>query len=423
MLLIPTLLIVGALLVFTAFLCAVETALLACSKARMHEYARQGDPRAAITLQLIKQIDEVLVAILIILTIVPVTCSALITSVTLTHFGPEAVAYSTAILGITIIFVAEAFPKAIGTRFPNAIALSFSRPLMWCMHIMFPITWTIKQINDGILNLVGLGSKNANTFTEADLRGAISLGLETGTVGEKQHHMMDAVLDLNNLSVADVMVHRSAIVSFDVNTKPKDIPATLGHLRHSRVVVYDGTPENIIGILYVRDYLTALATVENRAQVKLRDHLRPLYFVPDTTPVGHQLIEFLRLHRHLALVVDEYGDIQGLITLEDILEEIVGDITDEHDGPITDILETTEDGSLILRASMPVRNANRQFGWELPEESAVTLAGLIVESLGHLPSQGESITIAGITFHITAKRGHRIEKIRAVPPQPEPVHE
>jgi Mg2+/Co2+ transporter CorB len=181
--------------------------------------------------------------------------------------------------------------------------------------------------------------------------------------------------------------------------------------------VYEGAPENILGILYVRDYLTALAMVENRTQVNLRDHLRPLYFVPDTTPVGHQLIEFLRLHRHLALVVDEYGDIQGLITLEDILEEIVGDITDEHDGPPSDILETAPDGSLLLRASMPVRNANRQFGWNLPEQSAVTLAGLIVETLGHLPSQGESTTIAGITLQVAAKRGHRLEKIRAVPPK------
>lgn len=419
----PTLVVVGLLLIFTAFLCAVETALLACSKARMHEYARHGDPRAVITLQLIKQIDEVLVAILIILTIVPVTCSALVTSATLTHFGAQAVAYSTAILGVTIIFVAEAFPKALGTRFPNPIALVCARPLWWCMKIMFPITWTIKQVNDGVLAALGLSSKNANTFTEADLRGAISLGLENGTVGETQHHMLDAVLDLNNLSVADVMVHRSAIVSFDVNTKPKDIPATLGNLRHSRVVVYDGEPENIIGILYVRDYLTALAMVENRTQVKLRDHLRPLYFVPDTTPVGHQLIEFLRLHRHLALVVDEYGDIQGLITLEDILEEIVGDITDEHDGPPSDILETEGNGTLLLRASMPVRNANRQFGWSLPEDSAITLAGLIVETLGHLPSQGESTVISGITFHIAAKRGHRIERIRAVPPEPTPEHE
>lgn len=414
------LIIVGALLALTAFLCAVETALLACSKARMHQLSREGDLRANIVLDLNKQIDEVLVAILIILTLVPVASSALITSATLATFGPQAVIYSTAALGIVLIFVAEAFPKAVGTRFPNGIALAWARPLAWFMKLMLPITWGIKKLSDGILNLLGLHAGNANLFTEADLRGAINLGLEHGTLAPTQSRMLDAILDLNELTVADVMIHRSAIRGLDVNTQPSQLPASLAELRHSRITVYENEPENLLGILYVRDYLTALASVENRQMVRLRDHLRPLYFVPETTPIGHQLLEFLRLHRHLALVVDEYGDLQGLITLEDIMEEIVGDISDEHEAhQLSTAPHVMPSGTALLLGRTTVRSANRDFKWNLPEESAVTLAGLMVESLGRLPSQGESVTIGNLTLTVTHKRGHRVERIQVETHEPQ----
>lgn len=417
MTLIPTLLIIGTLMLFTAFLCAVETALLACSKARLHQAARGGDLRAINALSLIKKIDEVLVAILIILTIVPVASSALLTSMVLHEFTPAVLPYSTAGLGLAIIFLAEAFPKAVGTRFPEAIALSCAKPLQWCMKLMIPVTFTIRHVNEFLLMLAGLAHHKAPAFTEADLRGAINLGLEHGTLGPIQHRMLDAVLDLNELTVADVMVHRSAVVAFNIATPQADVPQVLGRLNRSRVLVYEGEPENYIGILHVRDYLTALGGVSNRNQVNVKALLRPLYFVPETTPVGHQLLEFLSRHSHLALVVDEYGTLEGLITLEDILEEIVGDITDEHDAARrqAETHEPAADGSLTLRGNMPVRDANRQFGWSLPEENAVTVAGLLVETLGHLPAQGEKVKIGALTLVVAGKRGHRVEKVLVQP--------
>lgn len=414
MTLLPTLLIIGSLMLFTAFLCAVETALLACSKARLHQAARGGDLRAVTALALIKRIDEVLVAILIILTIVPVASSALLTSMVLREFSAAVLPYSTAGLGLAIIFLAEAFPKAVGTRFPEAISLSCARPLEWCMKLMTPVTFTIRHVNNALLWLAGLAHHKSAAFTEADLRGAINLGLEHGTLGPIQHRMLDAVLDLNALTVADVMIHRSAIVSFNINTPLAEVPGVLGKLNHSRVVAYEGSPENLIGILHARDYLAALGAVSSRQQINVRALLRPLYFVPETTPVGHQLLEFLRLHSHLALVVDEYGDLEGLITLEDILEEIVGDITDEHDTK-ADAPEKAEDGSYLLRGNLPVRDANRRYGWSLPEESAVTLAGLLVETLGHLPAQGESVKVGALLLTVAGKRGHRVEKVKVLP--------
>jgi Mg2+/Co2+ transporter CorB len=349
------------------------------------------------------------------MTIVPVASSALTTTLMVHLFGPVGVAYATAALGLAILLVGEAFPKAVGTRYPEAIALFVARPMAMCVGALYPFTWAIKQFNNGVLRIMGLGSKHGPTFTEADLRGAINLGLEHGALAPTQHRMLDAVLDLDDLTVADVMIHRSAIAAINLDTPAAELPLILGNLKHSRVMVYDGQPDKLVGILYVRDYLTALAGVATRHEIELRRHLRPLYFVPETTPLGHQLLEFLRQHRHLALVVDEYGDLQGLITLEDILEEIVGEIADEHDTAHTAETQRADDGSLTLRGNLPVRDANRQFNWQLPAESAVTLAGLMVEELGHIPAQGESIRIGMLTLTVATKRGHRIEKIRINP--------
>jgi Mg2+/Co2+ transporter CorB len=418
-----TTLLVVVLLTISSIFCAVETALLSSRKARLNQLARQGDARAKIAQKLLKQPDQMLGTILIIMTLVPIASSALTTQLMMKMFGHIGVAYGTAVLGLAVILMGEAFPKAVGTRFPEAIALAFARPMQSCVNLLYPATWAIREFNIGVLKLLGLHKKlQGNTFTEADLRGALNLGLEHGALATQQYHMLDAVLDLDNLTVADVMIHRSAIASINITTPPAELPKLLGELKHTRIMVYDGTPENLIGTLYVRDYLAALAGAPSRHQVALRPLLRPLYFVPETTPAGHQLLEFLRLHSHLALVVDEYGDIQGLISLEDILEEIVGDIPDELDAPAENPTRNA-DGSITLLGNTPVRDANRQYGWALPDKSAVTLAGLMVEELGHLPAQGENIILttrtaeaeSTIQLTVASKRGHKIEKIRVLP--------
>lgn len=413
-----TVFIIIVLLVISAVFCATEIALLSSSKAQLHQAARKGNKRALIALNLLKQPDQVLAAILIVMTIIPVASSAMATNLLVSLFGPVGMAYATVALGLTILLLAEALPKALGTKYPESITLALAIPMSLIVKVLSPATWAIKQFNTGMLKLIGLGGDNGPTFTEADLRGAINLGLEAGALGTNQHRMLDAVLDLDTMTVADVMIHRSAIVGLDISTPAATLPKVLGSLYHSRVIVYEGRPENPVGILYVRDYLTALANVASRTEITLKDHLRPLYFVPETTPLGHQLLEFLKLHRHLALVVDEYGDLQGLITLEDILEEIVGEIADEHD-PVEDTPHADASGSIVLLGNKPVRAANREFGWDLPTDSAVTLAGLMIEQLGHLPSQGQSHQIptsnGTLTLTVTTKRGHKIEKIRITP--------
>ena len=415
--LLMALLFILVLLIVAAVFCAAETALLSASKARLYQLAREGNPKAAQVLAILKHPEQMLATILIILTLVPVITSALITGVTHALFGSVGVAIATALLAVAILLLGEAFPKALGTRYPEPIALTLAPLVSLTVRVFEPLTRGMRLLNTGLLRLIGLASKGQPAYTEADVRGAINLGLEHGTLAPSQHQMLDAVLDLNVLTLKDIMVHRSAMVGLDINTPAEDLPKKLGELRHSRVLVWDDSPDDLLGILNVRDYLLALANVENRRQVNLRAALQPLYYVPETTPIGHQLRQFMHLRKHLALVVDEFGDVQGLVTLEDILEEIVGDISDEHEKGKAVGAETLPDGRLLLPGNTPVRDANRVHGWALPDDDAVTLAGLMIEMLGHLPVQGESCVAAGLELMVASKRGHRLERIaiRAVP--------
>ncbi|MCA3244634.1 MAG: DUF21 domain-containing protein [Alphaproteobacteria bacterium] len=406
-----TLLIIVALLLLAAVFCAAETAMLSASKARLYQRAREGNARAAQVLELLKHPEQLLATILIILTLVPVITSALTASVLDSHFGPLGIMVATVVLAVAILLLGEAFPKALGTRYPDQLALGLGPLVVTTVRLLLPITNAIRSLNSALLSLLGLRHRHQPAYTEADVRGAINLGLEHGTLAPSQHQMLDAVLDLNVLTLKDIMVHRSAMVGLDVNTPPADLPRVLGSLGHSRVVVWDGSSESLVGMLSVRDYLSALAQVPNREQVSLRRHLQPLYFVPETTPIGHQLRQFLALRKHLALVVDEFGDVQGLVTLEDILEEIVGEIADEHEPTKTAASERQADGSWLLSGNLPVRDANRLYGWQLPDDSAVTLAGLMIETLQHLPVQGEHCSVNGLMLTVHSKRGHRLERI------------
>lgn len=415
-----TLSIVAIMLVFSALFSAAETAILSVSKARLHHLARQPDARrsrrALAALSLLKTPDQILATIVLANNAINIVSSTLTTAVMVQLVGPVGVAYATAVMAGAIIILCEALPKAIGAQYPLPLTLWFTAPLKALMLTFTPLLWLIRNFNRGILKMVGLNNHEGARFTDADLRGAVNLALENHIISADHSHMLTAVLDLDDLTVADVMIHRSAINMLDIKTTPDQLPAVLATTPRSRIPVYEGTPDHLLGILNVRDYLAALAQNKHSIAVPLRPYLRPLTFIPETTPLGHQLREFLRNHQQQALVVDEYGDIQGLLSLEDILEEIVGDISDEHDPRKESENNPAPDGSVTLPGRTPVRDANRRFGWHLPDDIAVTLSGLVTEALGHLPLQGEGITLGNLTLTVAAKRGHRIERIKITPP-------
>ncbi|MFZ2587424.1 MAG: CNNM domain-containing protein [Alphaproteobacteria bacterium] len=405
--------VVGVLLAISMVSSCSETAFLSVSKARLHQRARMGHRKAIVALKLVESPERMLTTILLINTLVNTASSSIITALLVNKFGEVGVVYATIAISVVLLVFAEALPKTFGSRFAESITLNLAPLFTQLVTVCMPAVWLVKGLNRGILAVLGLHKHQESGFTENDLRGAINLGVQHGTIAATEQRMLDAILDLDDLTVADVMIHRSAIVALDIATDPKDIPEALGRMKHSRIPVYEGQPDNIIGIIYVRDYLSALAAVPNRHKVILRNHLRQPMYVPETTPVGHQLFTFLKDHQHLAMVVDEYGDIQGMIALEDILEEIVGDMPHSSEA-LEDA--TGPDGSIVLPARMPVRDANRRYGWSLPDDNAVTLAGLMIDQLHHLPAQGESVKVAGFTLNVTNKRGHRVEKIRITPP-------
>jgi Mg2+/Co2+ transporter CorB len=401
-----------AMLLLAAVFCAVEVAFLYASRARLHQLARQGNPRAKLALELLQRPDVLLATLVLVMNTINIGGSALTTALLVRLFGGAGVAYATIIMAVAVFLFSEALPKTLGTRFPEAIALAFAHPTAWLEKLLAPVVLPVRAFNHALMRLAGVADTKRAAFTEADLRGALSLGLEHGTIHGREYRMLDAVLNLDDLTVRDIMVHRSAIVALDAATPPQQLPRVLAALGHSRLPVFAGAPDKFIGILYVRDYLKALGQVAKRSDLTLKPLLRPLPTTAETTPLGRQMMEFLKTHNHLSFVIDAKHEITGLVTLEDILEEIVGDIADEPDSAQPLTLELGADGSITLPGRLPVASANHAYGWQLPEDEAVTLAGLMVEELGRLPAQGESLTLGALTLTVARKHGHRIDTIK-----------
>ncbi|HEX2859696.1 MAG TPA: CNNM domain-containing protein [Alphaproteobacteria bacterium] len=409
------LIVVVFLLILVGVFCAIEVAFLYASRARLHQQARDGSKRARIVLDLLKQPDMLLATLVLVLNTIMILSSALTTAMLVKMFGEAGVAYATVIMAVATCIFTEVLPKSLGTRFPEAIALRFARPILVLYKVLMPLTLALRGINVGILKMLRLHSEKTPSFTEGDLRGAISLGLEYGTIHKTEFRMLDAVLNLDEMTVADVMVHSSAIVGLSVDTPPAQLPKILGNLNHTHLPVYKGKPTNFIGILAIRDYLNALGQVAKRSDVVLKNILRPLYTVPETTRLGQQLLEFSKdKTRHMALVTGPNGELRGLMTLEDILEEITGDATHETETiPVTAV--PAADGSVVIPGRSAVIDLNRAYGWQLPVDEAVTIAGLMVEEFGRLPAQGESLNLENLTLTVLYKRGHRIETIKITP--------
>lgn len=409
-----TLVLVICLLVLSAFFSAAEAAMLSSSRANLFALAKAGDRNAALVLKMMDKPESLLATILMCNNVLNIGSSALMTGLFIALFGAAGMAYATAMMTIIILIFGEILPKTLGTRYPDKLSMTLALPLKLFIWVCLPLTMSVNLINRLVLRLFGIKEDAGRAISAAELRGTIHLSLQQGGIKDTQYKMLDAILDLDSLTVGDVMLHRKAIDALDVDTIPAEIPARLAKIHHTRIPVYEGSAENIIGILTVRNYLEALAAAPNRHAVTIRSHLQQAYYVPETTLVGHQLRTFLTTQRHMALVVDEYGSLQGLLTLEDILEEIVGDMTPEGAVGVK-FPKPATDGSVVLAGDTPLRTVNRHYGWELPYEEAVTLAGLMMERLGHLPVQGESVDCEGLQLTVVDKRGHKIHGIRVKP--------
>lgn len=402
------------LLVISAFLSGSETALTATSKARMLRLQQEGQRRARWVIFLLEQKERLLSAILLGNNLVNILASALATRLFLEAFGETGVVYATLVMTVMVVVFAEVLPKTYAILAPDVTALRFAGPLRILVILLAPITRILSFVSGSILRLTGL-SKNANSSlvpAHEEIRGAIDLHHQEGAVHKGDRDMLGGILDLGDTTLEEIMVHRSAILVLDADLPSDEIVAAALESPFTRIPLWRDNPENIIGILHAKDLLRALANSPvGAAGIDIENIASPPWFVPETTSLSEQLNAFRERKAHFALVVDEYGALMGLVTMEDILEEIVGSIDDEHDRP-DNMLRRRPDGTLEVSGALSVRDLNREMGWNLPDDEASSIAGLVIHEARVIPEIGQVFEFHGLRFRIMSRQKNRLMQIR-----------
>ena len=405
-------LFVIVLLFMSGFFSGSETALTAASRARMHALERDGDKRAARVNRLLSDRESLIGAILLGNNLVNILASAVATAVFIDLFGDAGVAGATAMMTVLVLVFSEVLPKTYAISNADAMAMTVSRPITWLVKGLSWIVMIIQAIVSVTLRILGVKAGGSMVTAEEELRGAIDLHHHEGGVAEHDRHMLVGALDLKDLTVADLMIHRKSISMIDADQSSRDIVMTALSSPHTRLPLYRGTPDEIVGILHAKDLLRAVAPMRGDLdKLDISQVMREPWFVPETLTVQEQLNAFLKKRNHFALVVDEYGALEGLITLEDILEEIVGDIRDEHDMPVQGV-RAQPDGSVNVDGVVTIRDINRALHWNLPDEEAVTIAGLVIHEAQTIPEPGQRFSFHGYQFDILRKSRNQITALR-----------
>jgi Mg2+/Co2+ transporter CorB len=408
----PILTIFG-LLCLSAFFSGSETSLTATSRARMLQLERDRVPAAGIVNRLISDGESLLGSILLGNNLVNIAASMIAGQLFGQLLGGEsAIWVATLIMTFTVLIFAEVLPKTYALSNPDRFALAVARPILLAVKLFAPVVRAVQFVVSGTLRLFGARVDGPVLSAHDELRGAIALHHEEGSVVKDDRDMLGGVLDLRDLTVDDIMVHRKSITMIDADKTPAEIVTEALHSPHTRLPLYQGDTENIVGILHVRDMARALHEADGDAsQVDIQALRREPWFVPETTEVLDQLNAFREKREHFALVVDEYGALMGLVTLEDILEEIVGAIEDEHDIAVEGI-QPEENGHWLVDGSVPIRDLNRALDWELPDEEAVTIAGLVIHEAQTIPERGQVFQFHGARFEVVERRRNQITRLR-----------
>lgn len=406
--------IVAACLLLSAFFSGSETALTAASRARMHALENSGDGRAGIINRLLMMKERFIGAMLIGNNIVNIGASAFTTTVLIEIFGADGALYATIAMSILVIIFAEVMPKTLAISSPDRTALLLARPLSLIVALFGPVTMAIEKIVRGLLYPFGyrFGANQAILSATEELRGAVELLHSEGSVETDARKMFGGLLDLVDLEVSDIMVHRTKMRTISADDAPEVIVKEVLNSPHTRMPLWSGSPENIVGLLHAKDLLRAYDAVGGDAsKLDVRAIALEPWFVPDTTSLQDQLKAFLNRKVHFALVVDEYGEVMGMVTLEDILEEIVGDIRDEHDVKLQGV-HPLPDGSVRVEGSVPVRDLNRAMDWALPDEEATTIAGLVIHEARTIPEAGQIFTFYGYRIQVLRKSRNRLTLLK-----------
>jgi Mg2+/Co2+ transporter CorB len=406
--------IVIVCLLVSAFFAASETALTGASRASMLRLSKQGNREAGVVSSLFNMRERLIGALLLGNNIANIGASALATGILTAWFGDVGVLYATGVMTVMVVIFAEVLPKTIAINAPDRISLLVARPMRVTVYLLGPFLTVIEFVVRALMKLLGIkvGANQAILSPTERLRGAVDLLHHEGKVEKQDRDMLGGLLDLRELQVSDVMVHRTEMTMINADLPPEELVREVLATEYTRIPLWRDKPENIIGVLHAKDLLRAIRAADgDSSNIDVSTIALPPWFVPEMRPVSEQLKAFRRRKTHFALVVDEYGEVEGMVTLEDILEEIVGDISDEHDVVVAGV-RAQPDGSVVVDGSVPIRDLNRAMDWHLPDEEATTVAGLVIHEARSIPDRGQSFTFHGFRFRVLRRERNRITALR-----------
>ena len=414
--------IIFGLLAVSALFSAAETALTGASRARMHQLERDGDRAAHRVNLLISDQETMIGSVLLGNNLINILASSLATEV-LSHAIPGAlgVAVATGLMTVLVLVFAEVLPKTLAILRSDDVARALSVPALWTVRIAGPVINAIQWVIRKTLGLFGirLGMEMDVLAAHEEIRGAVEYHHSEGLVETRDRYMLGGVLDLAEMDVSEVMVHRRGIAMIDADQPPREVLTEVLASGHTRLPMYRDDPENIVGVLNAKDLLQALAGANGDIdRLDVAAIVREPWFIPETTSLKDQLAAFLKRQAHFALVVDEYGALKGLVTLEDILEEIVGEIEDEHDIVVPGV-RPGPDHTVMVDGSFTIRELNRAMNWDLPDDEAVTVAGLLINEAQRLPEAGQVFTFHRHRFRVAERKANQITVLQIWPPAPE----
>lgn len=421
-----TTLAILVLLVLSAFFSGSETALTAASRGKLRASADKGSTGAERALRVTEDSERLIGSILLGNNVVNILATSLATAVLTKLFGQNGVAVATLAMTVLVLVFSEVLPKTYAITNPETVASKVARPIGYVILIFSPIVSAVQILVRGVLALFGVRTDpDSNVLAvREEIAGALQLGHSEGIVEKEDRDRILGALDLADRTVEEIMLHRSGIEMIDMNLTATEIMAQCLASSYTRLPLYRDDPENIVGVLHAKDLLRAMHKMLADGQIdpdelkafNVLDVAMKPYFIPETTTLDDQMRNFLKRKTHFALVVDEYGGIQGLITLEDILEEIVGEIADEFDVDEDDTLARTSDGAYIVDGASTIRDLNRAHDWSLPDDEANTIAGLVIHEAQMIPTVGQVFSFHGFRFEVLEKQENRISllKIRSL---------
>ncbi len=406
------------LLLLLFFFSTAETSLTVVSRPLMHQMEIEGDRRAALVNRLHDRKERLLGSILLGNTLAQILASALATSVAIALYGDAGVAYGTGIMTVVVLVFCEILPKTVAIHHANKLALFLARPMRLVVWLLGPPIHAVQALVNGLLRLFGvpLTTEADLEATLAELRGAIDIHAAEEEV-KHERKMLRSILDLADVEVGEIMTHRKGLVMIDADQPAAALVDQITASPYTRLPLWRGEPDNIVGVLHSKALLRALRSHQDEAaEIDVVGLATPPWFIPESTSLLDQLQAFRKRREHFALVVDEYGSLLGVVTLEDILEEIVGEISDEHDVLVSGV-RPQQDGSFLVNGDVTIRDLNREYDWRLPDEDAATIAGLLLHESRMIPEVAQVFLFYGFRFEVLRRVRNQITLIRLTPPR------